>query len=105
MKILRVRTGFTTNSSSAAEWVVVEPETDATAAASDTTPATTTPAAATSDTAVVKPMPKLVKATADRTVSNTVILGLLVAGLALLFALERLIRKAWRRRQKDHGDA
>ena len=100
MKILRVRTGFTTNSSSAAEWIVVEPETGPGSDTEATAPSTnaTSDTAVAADTAAVRPVVKRVEPSPETAWNNSLLLALLVAALALLFAIERVVRRLLRRR-------
>lgn len=83
MKILRVRRGFTTNSSSSSEWVPPPPGTAAPTGQAHTGAVTSTG---------VAPAPGSALA------GNTLIVGGVVAGLVTLYLVERLVRKATRKR-------
>lgn len=109
MKILRVRRGFTTNSSSYTEWL--PPPNGSTPAAAPPGPngpaqAQTGPVPVTPPTpavTVAPPAQQAVPATNANLAGNTsMVLGLLAA-LAAVFLGERLVRRLRRSRQQEEG--
>jgi hypothetical protein len=89
MKILRIRRGFTTNSSGANEYLPSDAGTE------DAGPSTTAGTGESTSSQGARSAP----------MGNAMIIGLMTAGVLLLFAAERLVRFFWtKKREKAESD-
>jgi len=109
MKILRIRRGYTTNSSAYTEWLPPPPETPAAGqSAQGAAPAATpaTPAASAAGTGPAVPA-ATVQPVSSQPASplggNALVIGGLAGALVVVFAIERLIRRL-RRKSANEPD-
>lgn len=113
MKILRIRRGFTTNSSASSEWVPPPwqqnalgfrkgPNAPGYSPSGSPLPGTGMPGATAESTGVSGSAAPATGAPAAGLAGNSLTIGLVVAGVVALFAVDRLARR-WLRRNKDSG--